>query len=47
LLRGIALAELPIQPPTTFALHINLVTARALDLTVPRELLVRASRIVE
>jgi putative ABC transport system substrate-binding protein len=47
LLRGISLAELPIQQPTAFALVINLATARALDLTVPRELLVQARRVVE
>jgi putative ABC transport system substrate-binding protein len=47
LLRGTKLEELPIQQPKTFALVINLVTARALDLTVPRELLVQARRIVE
>jgi putative tryptophan/tyrosine transport system substrate-binding protein len=47
LLRGISLAELPIQQPKTFALVINLATARALDLTVPRELLVQARRTVE
>lgn len=47
LLRGISLAELPIQQPKTFAFVINLATARALDLTVPRELLVQARRVVE
>jgi putative ABC transport system substrate-binding protein len=33
LLRGISLAQLPIQQPTNFDLVINLATARALDLT--------------
>ena len=47
LLRGAKLEELPIQLPTTFAFVINLATARALDLTVPRELLAQATRIVE
>jgi putative tryptophan/tyrosine transport system substrate-binding protein len=47
LLRGISLAELPIPQPTIFALVINLATARSLDLTVPRELLVQARRVVE
>jgi putative ABC transport system substrate-binding protein len=47
LLRGISLTELPIQQPTIFSLVINLATARALDLTVPRELLVQAHRVVE
>jgi len=47
LLRGISLTDLPIQQPTSFAFVINLATARALDLTVPRELLVQARRVVE
>ena len=47
LLRGISLSELPIQQPTIFSLVINLVTARTLDLTVPRELIALASRVVE
>jgi putative ABC transport system substrate-binding protein len=47
LLRGISLTELPIQQPTSFAFVINLATARALDLTVSREVLVQARRVVE
>jgi putative ABC transport system substrate-binding protein len=47
LLRGSKLEELPIQLPTVFALHINLATAKALELTVPRELLVQARQIIE
>ena len=47
LLRGISLTELPIQQPTIFILVINLATARALDLTVPREVLVQARRVVK
>jgi putative tryptophan/tyrosine transport system substrate-binding protein len=46
-LRGMSLAELPIQQPKTFALVINLATAKALELTVPRELIVQARRVVE
>jgi putative ABC transport system substrate-binding protein len=47
LLRGTKLEALPIQLPTTFALHINIATARSLGLEIPRELLVQAHRIVE
>jgi putative ABC transport system substrate-binding protein len=47
LLRGTKLESLPIQLPTTFALHINLATARSLGLEISRELLVQAHRIVE
>jgi len=47
LLRGTRVDQLPIQLPTTFELHINLVTARSLGRETPRELLVQARRIVE
>jgi len=47
LLRATRVDQLPIQLPTTFDLHINLVTARSLGLEIPRELLVQARRIVE
>src|SRR5690242_1830587 len=42
LLRGTRVDQLPIQMPTTFELHINLVTAKSLGLEIPRELLVQA-----
>jgi putative ABC transport system substrate-binding protein len=38
--------ELPIQQPASFELELNLRTARALGLEVPRSLLLRADRIV-
>jgi len=42
LLRGAKPADLPVQRPVKFEMAVNLKTAKALGLTVPRSILLRA-----
>jgi putative ABC transport system substrate-binding protein len=45
--RGANAGELPIQLPTTFELIINLKTAKALAITIPQSVLMRAAEVIQ
>jgi ABC-type uncharacterized transport system substrate-binding protein len=47
ILKGAKTADLPVERPSTFDLVINLKAAKALELTIPQSVLLRATELIK